>query len=703
MGTIIIGDPNTSRQVVTDAEADTLRYEVTLTGPGGTIDREVSGVLALTIQVVPGTWQVQVRAYDPVSGRLRAMNTTASFVVISGGSTHADIKMVTITEVTSWAELKAAAEGAIPAATPADREEIISLQGNTASGFTTGDGIAIQRKLTILAENNWTVTRSSGNDPFFTVSGSAELTISGTALTLDGASVTTTAPLVSVSGGTFVLDGATLKNNNRPGGNGGAVEVSSGSFTMKSGTISGNTADKGGGVYIGGGMFIKTGGTIYGSDVAAGLKDTASAGPNGHAVYYVPHPTYRDGTLWPGDNWDLTNPYLISDLVGLAAIAGNLAGHYTLANNITVTGTWAPIGGSTGFTGTLDGNGKTITFAPGSSLDWVMIGTEFYTGLFAGINGAVGVVAVKDLTITGTVTIPNCTGTAEVFAGSVTGALADAKLSNITSNLNLSANATGNTLLIGGIVGVSGGLISGSRYTGTITATGIGSTAVYAGGIVGELNSTAFSATISGSKHTGNIIATGGFVNVGGIAGFTMGFSVYMAVVEDCTHSGAITGTGTGSIDSCVGGIVGYHRNNSSTIGSYSEGTVAVTVTGTGDAHAGGIMGYNEGDASENCVALTSSVSATAGGTTYAQRIVGRTSWGTFTNNYALSTMSLSGGTVSAGIGTTDGGDFTNSGSSAWTALSPAGPGWTVAPAQAGANSTDPWWWNGTKPGLYWE
>jgi hypothetical protein len=110
-----------------------------------------------------------------------------------------------------------------------------------------------------------------------------------------------------VSGGTFVMSGGEISGNTSFYG--GGVDVSGGAFTMSGGTISGNTGSYGGGVYSGGafvmsggeiggntafygggvdvsggGAFAKQpGGTIYGSDAGARLKNTA--GNDGHAVY----------------------------------------------------------------------------------------------------------------------------------------------------------------------------------------------------------------------------------------------------------------------------------------------------------------------------------------------------------------------------------------------------------------------------------
>jgi len=51
----------------------------------------------------------------------------------------------------------------------------------------------------------------------------------------------------------------------------------------------------------------------------------------------------------------------ITDEAGLKAITSNLAGSYIIMNDITLTGDWTPVGDDQNpFTGTIDGNGKTI-------------------------------------------------------------------------------------------------------------------------------------------------------------------------------------------------------------------------------------------------------------------------------------------------------------------------------------------------------
>jgi hypothetical protein len=140
--------------------------------------------------------------------------------------------------------------------------------GSEALTLTAADTILIQRKVTIIAEGV-VFTRSAAGYPFFAVS-AGSLTLQGP-LTLNGNGMgpTTNSVLVTVTGGDFVLDGATLKNN-KVSFNGGAVNVSGGSFTMKSGTISGNTlTNYGGGVCVTNGNFAMEGGIIGGNALTA--------------------------------------------------------------------------------------------------------------------------------------------------------------------------------------------------------------------------------------------------------------------------------------------------------------------------------------------------------------------------------------------------------------------------------------------------
>jgi TolB-like protein len=135
---------------------------------------------------------------------------------------------------------------------------------------------------------------------------------------------------VCVARGTFIMENGTiLGNTSTSNGNGGGGVYVNGTFTMKNGTISGNTSGSdggggvyvsssgtfiiqggiitngnntqgnGGGVYVNSGTFTKTGGTITGSDMSFGDRNTAQ---QGHAVYLNGSPVrWRNATAGQDD------------------------------------------------------------------------------------------------------------------------------------------------------------------------------------------------------------------------------------------------------------------------------------------------------------------------------------------------------------------------------------------------------------------
>ncbi|MDR2662551.1 MAG: carboxypeptidase regulatory-like domain-containing protein, partial [Treponema sp.] len=82
---------------------------------------------------------------------------------------------------------------------------------------------------------------------------------------------------VYVSSGTFTMNGGEISGNTS-GGGGGGIYFSSSSFTMNGGEISGNTSSSGGGVYVSSGTFTMNGGEISGNTV------TSSSGGGG--IYF---------------------------------------------------------------------------------------------------------------------------------------------------------------------------------------------------------------------------------------------------------------------------------------------------------------------------------------------------------------------------------------------------------------------------------
>jgi len=131
--------------------------------------------------------------------------------------------------------------------------------------------------------------------------------------TITGNKGSTSGGGVYVDKGNFTMKGGKISGNTSST-SGGGVYVVDGTFGMQAGEISGNTAiTYGGGVYVTGteASFTKTGGTVtgYTSDAANGnaVKNSLGAIQNerGHAVYVNSSPAKRrETTAGPGDDLD---------------------------------------------------------------------------------------------------------------------------------------------------------------------------------------------------------------------------------------------------------------------------------------------------------------------------------------------------------------------------------------------------------------
>lgn len=98
--------------------------------------------------------------------------------------------------------------------------------------------------------NEKTIARSSNFSGSIFEIGSGE-TLNLSNITIDGNSSTIgNQPLINVNGGSLTLGDGAVLTNNKTMKRGSAVRISSGSFTMNAGSISGNTSAKGGAVYV---------------------------------------------------------------------------------------------------------------------------------------------------------------------------------------------------------------------------------------------------------------------------------------------------------------------------------------------------------------------------------------------------------------------------------------------------------------------
>lgn len=245
-------------------------------------------------------------------------------------------------------------------------------------------------------------------------------------------------------------------------------------------------------------------------------------------------------------------------------------GSYKLTKSISLSSydNWTPLCQSSAFSGTFEGNGKTI-----SGLKVNASGT--YAGLFGQVSGT-----VKNLTVSGSVTLNTTSSSASsvyagILAGNVSGWFATIDSCSTSGEVKATLNCT--------------------------ASWGFSSSNVYAGGVVGNSSSWismevlshksgAVTATYSGSNVNGNTYA-------GGIAGKTS------AGIVDCYNKADISST-TAKGTTYAGGLAGYCG---ATETSYNTGKV------TANTNCGAIAGYTTGT-SKNCYYETGSASQAFGG-----------------------------------------------------------------------------------------
>ena len=231
--------------------------------------------------------------------------------------------------------------------------------------------------------------------------------------------------------------------------------------------------------------------------------------------------------------------YTVTSAEGLKNIAKLVNEEWKLGINITLTADidlkgidWTPIGkdDNKAYTGTFDGNGKTIT-------GLTVTGSDQYAGLFGNLSGTVKDVTLKDV--------------------------------KIESNNEISA--------VGGVAGYSYGNIENCSVSGSVSGSGMNG---FAGGVVGYQ---------SGGFLTG--CSSSATVNAGNIAGGVAGSTDRGATLTACYATGDVTLESINSGSSFAGGVVGDNTNRSTVIACYAWGSV--TGSGIGIIYVGGVTGNN--------------------------------------------------------------------------------------------------------------
>ena len=269
------------------------------------------------------------------------------------------------------------------------------------------------------------------------------------------------------------------------------------------------------------------------------------------------------------------NPYTIVSLAELQSIAtgfsnpqitnplskkASLAGHYRLANSLTV-GNFTSIGDATmPFRGTFDGDGYTL-------MDLRINGTTSGSwGLFGVVRGG----TIGNLQLDN----PNVTGSGNV--GALVGLLTGSGTVRYSASIGGRVTGSNSNDVIGGLVGSSNGTVTNSYATASVDGLG-GDDRV--GGLIGVNNAMGMAT----NNYATDSVNGGGGNNdhVGGLAGINNG------TVTNSYATGSVNG-GPGNNDH-IGGLAG--SNNGMITNSYATGSVNGG-PGNND-HVGGLVGWN--------------------------------------------------------------------------------------------------------------
>ena len=246
--------------------------------------------------------------------------------------------------------------------------------------------IKIENNVT-LCLNGHKITAADGMDAIYMTGGSITLTDCKGVGTITHAS-SKTGRGVYVSSGTFNMYGGSITGNRATGDGGGVYKSgSNSSFNMYGGSITGNTANSyGGGVYVDGGGFTMSGGTIGGTKT--GETNTATYGGGG--VYAKANFEMTGGSITGNNAAYGGGVYTVNEfkMTG-GSITGNNAyksdyistfgggvcvgsGIFTVSGEVTVTDNTK--GGTKGADGKFTGDTKNNVYLPTGKT--ITIGTD---------------------------------------------------------------------------------------------------------------------------------------------------------------------------------------------------------------------------------------------------------------------------------------------------------------------------------------
>ena len=292
-------------------------------------------------------------------------------------------------------------------------------------------------------------------------------------------------------------------------------------------------------------------------------------------------PGFADG----GDGSAAT-PYVVRTIAELQLVHEYMFCNYVLNNDIDLSGvSFSPIGSSTSFSSTFEGNNHQIKNWTYASHD----GTD--AGFFANMSGTVQDLALVNVNVSGTGYVGGLaaeasgTLTNDFTSGTVTstgdsaGGLAANSYATVTS---CGSSATvSSTNESGGLIGFQSSYgISNSFASGDVTSTGTDSNSA-AGGLIGYSQ---FSG-VEASYATGGVVAAAAFA--GGLVGYDQFLVNGYSDVSDCYATGSASG------GLAAGGLIGF-ANVEETGTLARDYAVGAVFNASGSADLGGLVGLEQ-------------------------------------------------------------------------------------------------------------
>ena len=251
-----------------------------------------------------------------------------------------------------------------------------------------------------------------------------------------------------------------------------------------------------------------------------------------------------------------------------------ISGKLTANIDLTSVESWTPIGSlKQPFTGSFDGDGHSIT---GMSItfdsDDKSIGAP-YLGLFGYVKGTADKKAeIKNLTLTGTLSITENYRNSYAYSGGLVGAAEYVSFTDVTTDVTVTAKQ-GTAPYPWSYVGGFAGTVKNADFLRCVNNGSVTSDGDYVSGFAALSEKTTYTSCMNNGAITAR-------TKVGGI-----GAEVKSTKATDCGNTGAISLVEYGTGKQAIGGLFAEIRYGSALTRCYNTGAV------TGDCYVGGLVG----------------------------------------------------------------------------------------------------------------